>query len=133
MPSEPTRAVYVRMADRLARKLDSAAERLGVSKRELLAALVDDHLNAEEGNLADRLRNGRAARSPAGHASGGEVLTLEEAAELLRVEAGDVRALIDDGELPARRLGQQLRLSRTAVLAWLRGDELPGTTVDNRG
>jgi excisionase family DNA binding protein len=50
-----------------------------------------------------------------------EVLTLQEAAALLRVEPGDVETAIEKGELPARRLGQQWRLSRTAVLAWLQG------------
>ena len=51
---------------------------------------------------------------------------MEETAELLRVEPGDVLALIGAGELPARLLGRQWRLSRTAVLAWLRGDGPPG-------
>jgi excisionase family DNA binding protein len=37
-----------------------------------------------------------------------------------------VLALIEAGDLPARRLGQDWRLSRTAVLAWLRGGR-PGT------
>ncbi len=45
MPSEPMRAIYVRMPDRLAGKLDKAAERLGASKREVLAMLVNDHLD----------------------------------------------------------------------------------------
>jgi excisionase family DNA binding protein len=55
----------------------------------------------------------------------GEVLTLEKTAELLRVGIDDVRTLIDAGELPARRLGQHWRLSRTAILAWLREDGRP--------
>ncbi|MGA9920230.1 MAG: IS3 family transposase [Candidatus Dormiibacterota bacterium] len=48
----------------------------------------------------------------------------------LRVEAGDVRALIDSGVLPARRLGQEWRLSRVAVLNWLRSD---GSTEEQQG
>jgi excisionase family DNA binding protein len=127
MPSEPTRAIYVRMPDRLARKLDKAAERLGTSKRDVLAALVNDHLDVEGDNLVIGLRNGRVAR-PAEPAPAGEVLTLEEAAELLRVQIGDVLTLIEGGELPARRLGQQWRLSRTAVLAWLGGDDRPASS-----
>jgi excisionase family DNA binding protein len=119
MPSEPTRAIYVRMPDRLARKLDKAAQRLGTSKRDVLAALLNDHLDVEQDDLVLGLRNHRAAQP----APAGEVLTLEDAAELLRAETGDVVALIEAGELPARRLGQQWRLSRTAVLAWLRGGD----------
>lgn len=124
MPSEPTRAIYVRMPDRLAAKLDKAAERLGTSKRDVLTALVNDHLDVAGDNLIIGLRDGRAPR-PEAAAPAGEVLTLEEAAGLLRAGTGDVLALIESGELPARRLGQQWRLSRTAVLAWLRGDGRP--------
>jgi excisionase family DNA binding protein len=121
MPSEPTRAIYVRLSDRLARKLDAAAERLGTSKRDVLAMLVNDHLDMVGDNLVIRPRAGRAPR-PEPATEAGEVLTLEEAAGLLRAETGDVLALIESGEVPARRLGQTWRLSRTAVLAWLRGD-----------
>ncbi len=127
MPPEPTRAIYVRMPDRLARKLDKAAEKLGATKRDVLAMLVNDHLDVAGDNLLIGLRGGRA-RQPEPATEAGEVLTLEEAAQLLRAETGDVLALIDAGELPARRLGDSWRLSRTAVLAWLRGDNRPPAT-----
>ena len=162
-PSEPTRAVYVRMPDKIAQKLDKAAERFGVSKRDLLATLVSDHLDIEGDELVFR-PHGRdgAARPPRpgdfwkkrptaegadtdAHDTGGpaprvrmtksgtpaspaapdapvsEVLTLDEAADLLRVPVDDVRALVESGELPARRIGDTWRLTRTAVLAWLAG------------
>jgi excisionase family DNA binding protein len=126
MTSEPTRAVYVRMPDKLARKLDKAAERLGISKRDVLAGLVNDHLDVAGDDLVLGLVGG-PARQPGTAApdAAGEVLTLEDAARLLRAEPGDVLALIEAGDLPARRLGQDWRLSRTAVLAWLRGDGPP--------
>ncbi len=169
-PSEPTRAVYVRMPDKVAQKLDKAAERFGVSKRDLLATLVSDHLDIEgdelvfrphgrdgtarpprpgdfwkkrpttesaesdaRDNAADagaaaprvRMTKGEArAAEPAAPVS--EVLTLEEAAELLRVPVDDVRALVESGDLPARRIGETWRLTRTAVLGWLAG---PGPAV----
>jgi excisionase family DNA binding protein len=135
MSPEATRAIYVRMPDRLARKLDRAAERLGASKRDVLAALVNDHLDVDGDNFVIALGSSRAA--PAGPELGepgaGEVLTLEETAELLRVEPGDVLALIEAGELPARLLGRQWRLSRTAVLAWLAGDGSPGRRARGKG
>jgi excisionase family DNA binding protein len=122
MASEPTRAIYVRMPDKLARKLDQAAERLGISKRDVVAALVNDHLDVAGDDLVLGLVGGRAHQpGTAAPDPAGEVLTLEDAAGLLRAEPGDVLALIEAGELPARRLGQDWRLSRTAVLAWLRG------------
>jgi excisionase family DNA binding protein len=164
-PSEPTRAVYVRMPDKLAQKLDKAAERFGVSKRDLLATLVSDHLDIEgdeivfrphgrDGNsqgrqegaprpprpgdlwrkrssadvqdaeaAAPKVRMSKTAapeaEAPAAPLS--EVLTLEEAAELVRVPVDDLRTLVESGELPARRIGETWRLTRTAVLAWLAG------------
>jgi excisionase family DNA binding protein len=130
MSPEATRAIYARMPDRLARKLDRAAERLGASKRDVLAALVNDHLDVDGDNFVIALGSSRAAPAagpePGGPGPAGEVLTLEETAELLRVEPGEVLALIEAGELPARLLGRQWRLSRTAVLAWLGGDGPPG-------
>ena len=127
MASEPTRALYVRMPDMLARKLDQAAERLGISKRDVVAALVNDHLDVAVDDLVLGLVSGRAGQpGTAAPDAAGEVLTLEDAAGLLRAEPGDVLALIEAGELPARRLGQDWRLSRTAVLAWLRGDRPDG-------
>lgn len=129
MASEPTRAIYVRMPDTLARKLDQAAERLGISKRDVVAALVNDHLDVAGDDLFLGLVTGRA-RQPGTAApnAASEVLTLEDAAGLLRAEPGDVLALIEAGDLPARRLGQDWRLSRTAVLAWLRGGRLDGAS-----
>ncbi|WP_045879081.1 helix-turn-helix domain-containing protein [Pseudofrankia sp. DC12] len=166
-PSEPTRAVYVRMPDKLAQKLDKAAERFGVSKRDLLATLVSDHLDiegdeivfrphgrdgasqshgkregasrpprpgdlwrkrpsADEPDADDaepkvRMSKATGPEPPAPAAPVSEVLTLEEAAELLRVPVDDVRALVESGELPARHIGATWRLTRTAVLAWLAG------------
>jgi excisionase family DNA binding protein len=121
MSAEPTRAVYVRMSDRLALKLDRAAERLGATKRDVVAALVNDHLDVDGDNLVVRRPKSPATAAPEPVPSG-EVLTLGETAELLRVGVDDVRTLIEAGDLPARRLGQHWRLSRTAVLAWLRED-----------
>jgi excisionase family DNA binding protein len=127
---ETTRAIYVRMSDRLAGKIDKAAERLGVTKRDVLSALVDDHLDVDGDNLVVRLRNGPTPSSTDERAAGAsEVLTLEETAALLRVPAADVLALIEAGELPARRVGEQWRLARSGVLDWLRGDGPAGTSA----
>ena len=51
-----------------------------------------------------------------------EVLSLEEAAELLQVEPGDVETLAAAGELPGRKIGEAWRFSRAAVLRWLEHD-----------
>ncbi|MGP8249925.1 MAG: helix-turn-helix domain-containing protein [Candidatus Dormibacteria bacterium] len=49
-------------------------------------------------------------------------MTLEETADLLRVGPEEIRTLPATGAQPARRLGKEWRLSRTAVLMWLSGD-----------
>jgi excisionase family DNA binding protein len=54
-----------------------------------------------------------------------DVLTLEEAAELLQANPEDVRRLAERGDLPGRKLGRAWRFSRAAVLAWLAGADQP--------
>jgi excisionase family DNA binding protein len=53
-----------------------------------------------------------------------EVLTVTDAAVLLRVNEKTLRTAIAAGQLPGvRRLGRVIRLSRTALLDWLRGKQ----------
>ena len=47
------------------------------------------------------------------------MLTLEQAAALLQVDAAEVAALADAGELPGRRIGGDWRFPRAALLEWL--------------
>ena len=49
------------------------------------------------------------------------MLTVEQAAELLQTDPDAVRALADAGELPGRKIGDEWRFLRRAVLAWLGG------------
>lgn len=50
-----------------------------------------------------------------------EVLTPDEAALLLRVGQATLLDLARAGEVPARRIGEQWRFSRAALLGWLAG------------
>jgi excisionase family DNA binding protein len=50
-------------------------------------------------------------------------LTLDEAAALLKLPADPVRASAEEGDLPGRRLGNEWRFARSAVLAWLADGE----------
>jgi len=55
------------------------------------------------------------------------VLTLTEAANLLRIEPEEVKRLAERQELPARRVGMEWRFNRATLLTWLNGDfELAG-------
>ncbi len=50
-----------------------------------------------------------------------EVMSVEEAAEYLKVSPADVQSAIDSGDLPARQLGSQYRISKSAIDAFLGG------------
>jgi excisionase family DNA binding protein len=60
----------------------------------------------------DRDRPGRE-RDP------GDVLTLAEAAALLRVSPSALERQLHQGTIPGRRIGEDWRLSRAAVISWL--------------
>lgn len=119
VPDEPTAALFARIPASSAAKLHRASFELKRPKQEILAQLVDRYA----GELAlqdDDWAVGRHSFEPAGEP---EVLTLEQAAELLQVEPEDVRKLAAGGELPGRRIGSEWRFSRRAVLRWLEGAE----------
>src|SRR5678816_2166046 len=50
------------------------------------------------------------------------VLTLTEAASLLRVDEKEIVRLAEKKELPARLIGSSWRFSCTGLMAWLEGD-----------
>ena len=52
-----------------------------------------------------------------------EVLTVKEAATLLKLPEKTVRQKAREGVLPGRKIGKEWRFSRLALLAWLRGSE----------
>jgi excisionase family DNA binding protein len=47
------------------------------------------------------------------------VLTVEEAAKLLRVGRNALYDAIGRGDIPHRRVGRKIRLSRIALMRWL--------------
>jgi excisionase family DNA binding protein len=114
-PTEETVAVFARVPASAGKKLASTALELGRPKQEVLAELVDRYA----GMLGEEFSIGRAtvANDPR------EVLTLEELAALLQVDVATVLALATNGEIPGRQLKDEWRFSRTAVLAWLAGND----------
>jgi excisionase family DNA binding protein len=97
------------MAADQAARLDAAATCSGRSKRQLVEDAVRDYLSDES------LVVGRASlREPSP-----EVLTLEEAAATLRVNAEVLLAAVEQGEVPGRRIGSEWRFSNAALLNWL--------------
>jgi excisionase family DNA binding protein len=109
---EETAAVFVRVPVSAARKLDQASVDLRRPKRhivtELLYALEPDQAGVTVGRYSFR-------------SAEEEVLTLEEAAALLRVEPDALVELAERRRIPGRKLGGAWRFSRRALLDWLAG------------
>ena len=121
--SEQRTPLFVRLRSTEADRLDRAAFELKSSKQELVSRLIAHHLDEVKRVTVDLpddgLTVGRAAFTPAANA---EVLTLAGVAELLQVAEDAVRELAEAGDLPGRRVGDEWRFSREAVLRWLAGD-----------
>jgi excisionase family DNA binding protein len=130
---DDTAALFVRLPLEEAEKLDRFAFERRIPKRDVVRRLVAERLDDADVlwhrpapppfpmPLDADIVVGRADFVPAA----AEVLTVEQAAELLQTDAEAVRALADAGELPGRRIGDEWRFLRRAVLAWLGGAEPP--------
>jgi excisionase family DNA binding protein len=122
MATEPTKAIYVRVPAGLADRLDRVSERLGMSKRDIITRLVGDRLEVDDALQPIRIWEDEKPRGT-GHVvpknAHPDVLSLEEAATLLRVEPDDIKEMAAAGELPARKVGSQWRFSHTALMNWL--------------
>ena len=121
--STAEKPLFVRLPAAEADKLDRASHDLRVAKKDLVTALVaraqfDDMRRVVIETGGEELTVGRADFRPN---PAPEVLTLEGAAELLQLEQDAVAELAASGELPGRRIGDEWRFSRAAVLAWLGG------------
>lgn len=114
-------ALFVRIPSEDAERLDRAAFELRASKQDLVA----EALRASLRELGDPPPVGRHEFRPAQRADDlPEVLTLEEAAELLRLGPAAARAAAEAGEIPGRRIGGRWRFSRRRLVEWLEaGDE----------
>src|SRR4051795_54582 len=126
MNDEKRTALYVRIPQSHAEKLDRVAFELKVPKQDLVAGLVENmkiapgftRRRTEIVEVDDSLSVGRASllsNEPP------EVLTLAQAADLLQVEEDVIEAMAEAAELPGRRLGDEWRFARVGLLRWLAG------------
>jgi excisionase family DNA binding protein len=133
----PTAALYVRLPQPEADKLDRAAEALSTNKKALVTTLVSHYVDPDSAEGLDRLRS--LAQPPrritvdlpdgsmtVGHhaftpAELPDVLTPAQAAVLLQVSEDEIVELAEAGTLPGRRIGDHWRFARPALIAWLSG------------
>jgi excisionase family DNA binding protein len=132
-------ALFVRLPVEQAEKLSRAAFELRVPKQQLVNALVERYVDPQSPGTLERLPGMRSAagedrrrvlvESESDALMVGShsfrphdppaVLGPAEVAELLQVSESIVEELADAGELPGRKLGEEWRFSREAVLEWL--------------
>jgi excisionase family DNA binding protein len=109
--------LFVRLPRDQAAALDRLAHTTGRRKQSLVSELLEDRLAAARPLAVGRIE---VTRTPE---AGDEVLTLDEAAALLKLPADAVRSSAEEGDLPGRRLGNEWRFARSAVLVWLADGE----------
>jgi excisionase family DNA binding protein len=136
----PHTPLYVRLPAGEARKLDRAAHAVGAAKKDLVAGLVARYVDPDtDDGLAALRRLGADAPGAqprrvvieaddpqlvVGHhsfrpAELPDVLTPAQAAQLLQVDEDAVLALAEEGRVPGRRIGDEWRFARAALVEWL--------------
>jgi excisionase family DNA binding protein len=122
----PRSALYVRLPQAHAERLDRAAFELKMSKQDLVAGLIERHVHGKAPpgftrrettiEIDDPLTVGRASFRPS---EPSEIMTLDEVAAWLQVGEDVVLELAEANKLPGRKLGDEWRFARQAVLDWL--------------
>ena len=118
----PRKPLYVRLPTAEALRLDEAAHRLKRSKQDLVASLITAYGDPETlrrvtvETTDDRMTVGHAEFRPF---TPPDVLTVDQLAAWLQTEPETIAQLADDGEIPGRKLGDEWRFAREAVLDWL--------------
>ena len=113
--------LYVRLPHAQAEQLDRAAFELKTSKQELVTRLIADHVPASQISMPRRgIGFGHHEFHPA---DAPDVLTPEQAAALLQIEHQVLLELAGAGQVPARKVGDEWRFARGALLRWLEGED----------
>jgi excisionase family DNA binding protein len=127
--------LFVRIPSTEAEKLDRAAFELKTPKQELVSGLVARYVDPGSPTGLASLRSLCSSRRTITVESADdalvvgqhsfrpnqvpEVMTLADVAQLLQSDEASVEALAEKGELPGRRIGDEWRFARRAVLDWL--------------
>jgi excisionase family DNA binding protein len=129
-------ALFVRLPREEAEKLDRFVFERRIPKRDVVRRLVAEHLDDAD-VMWQRPMPPPIPMPPVPDVVVGradlvateapEVLDVDQAAELLQVDADAVRELAESGGLPGRKIGDEWRFLRRAVLAWLGGAEPPAS------
>jgi excisionase family DNA binding protein len=106
--SDPRVPLYVRLPVAQVAAIDEIVRSTGVRKQQVVSEMISDQLSV-----------GRLEITESPQLDSREVLTIDEAAELLRVTPAALEDRIADGAIPARCFGADWRISRRALMDWL--------------
>ena len=116
-------ALFVRIPAAEAAKLHQAADALKTPKRELITKLVARYVDPDNPAALTELGGAQADWTVGRHSFRPveelEILTPAQLANLLQVDEETVIELAEKRELPGRKVGEEWRFSREAILAWL--------------
>jgi excisionase family DNA binding protein len=127
-------ALFVRLPREEADKLDRFVFERRIPKRDVVRRLVAEHLDDADVMWQRPMPPPMPMPIPPGAevvvgradfvpTEAAEVLDVDEVAALLQAEPDAVRELAESGGLPGRKIGNEWRFLRRAVLAWLGGAE----------
>jgi hypothetical protein len=108
--------LFVRIPRTQAERLAALALQTGTSKQAIVGSLLAGHMGADD-----------AAASPVRGTT--TVITLVEAAELLRLEPDALRRRAERGDVPGRCFDGDWRFVREALLQWLAGGDAVRTAA----
>lgn len=129
----PQTPLYVRLPKSEGDKLDRAATALGIHKKDLVAGLINRHVDPDSQQGLSTLTTltrkppesdrptlvmGTYAFQPYDPP---EIMSAEQAGKFLQLDEQNVIELAEAGQLPGRKLGSVWRFSRDALVAWLAG------------
>src|SRR5690349_14070270 len=114
-------ALFVRLPAEAVDKLDRAAERLRMRKKDLVAGLVSKYVDPDSrrGLAALGATFGSYSFQPYEAELPPEVLNAEQAGQLLQIDPTLLVEMAEAGKLPGRKLGDAWRFSRAALVTWL--------------
>lgn len=124
--------LFVRIPTAQATQLDRAASRAGMRKQDFVSSLIAAQLDATPQVAVGAIgavvapsprTTAAAATTEHGEAPDDAVLTLDEAASLLRVTPDVLLTRASAGDLPGRRFAEEWRFSRRALFDWLQGSD----------
>jgi excisionase family DNA binding protein len=119
--------LFLRLPKNQVAALNRLATATGRAKQHVVSEIVGQLLTAQSRSVSVGRIEPAAYETPEDG-----VLTLDEVAALLKVPADAVRSRAEEGDLPARRLGDEWRFSKLAVLAWLADGDKPDTKRRSR-